>query len=103
VNTKGLQMNAPRLRPLAAAIAAALSGCAATQAPQTDARFGDSVRSAIAAQTLNPNAGAKPGGPTATDAQAAVNALKRYRDGFKEPPPSFTILGIGGGVQPSGQ
>jgi len=96
-------MNAPRLRPLAAAIAAALSGCAATQAPQTDARFGQSVRNAVAAQTLNPNAGAKPGSPAAADGQAAVNALKRYRDGFKDPPPSFTILNIGGGVQASGQ
>ena len=96
-------MNPAQLRPLAVAIAAALSGCAATQAPQTDSRFGQSVRSAIAGQTLNPNAGAKPGGATATDAQAGVNAVKRYRDGFKEPPPSFTILGIGGGVQGSGQ
>ena len=92
-------MNTPRLCPLAAAIAAALSGCAvSTQVPEMDTRFGQSVRGAIAAQTLNPNAG-KSGGPVAGDGQAGINTLKRHRDTFKEPPPAFTVLGIGGGVQ----
>jgi type IV pilus biogenesis protein CpaD/CtpE len=92
-------MNAPRLTPLAAAIAATLSGCTLAPLAQVDANFGQSVRSAAAAQTLNPNASAKPGAPNGVDGQAAVNALKRYRDGFKEPPPTFGIIGIGGGVQ----
>jgi hypothetical protein len=73
-------------------IGAALSGCAS----HYDARFGDAVRQAQAAQVLNPQAGRDGGhAKLALDGQAAVNAVVRYRASFSEPPPAFTIIGLG--------
>lgn len=74
------------------ALCAGLGGCAS----HYDARFGDAVRQATAAQVLNPDAG-RDGGQAklALDGQAASKAVARYRNSFAEPPPTFTILGLG--------
>jgi len=68
--------------------------------PNYDAKFGDAVRSARQAQTLNP--GAKDMDPVmGLDAQAAVKAQDRYQDSFKAPPKTFEVINIGGAL--SGQ
>ncbi len=71
--------------------------------PVYDRQFGESVRQAIADQTLGPGAAARNSGKTTQlDGTAAKNASDRYHDSFKEPPPTFTVLGapvqnVGGG------
>lgn len=64
--------------------------------PRYDATFGDAVRQARAAQTINPHAGQNADPVSGIDAQSARSSLERYRDSFKAPPPTFEILGIGG-------
>jgi len=60
-----------------------------------DARFGEAVRQARAQQALNPDA--RNTDPVAgIDGVAAQNAILLYEKGFKEPPRTFNILGIGG-------
>lgn len=98
-----------RPRPLygrpAAALAlvalAALTGCAtafAPAAPELDARLGSTTRQALAQQVLRPQAGAGPTDAAAPfDGVAAVHTLARHREGFKTPPSSFSVLGIGSG------
>lgn len=69
--------------------------------PNYDAKFGDAVRSARQAQTLNPGAKADTDPVMGLDAQAAVKAQERYQDSFKTPPKTFEVINIGGGL--SGQ
>lgn len=78
--------------PLAAAIL--LAGCSSS--PAYDARFGDAVRQARLAQTINPQAGNNPDPVAGLDGQAALAAQKRYHDSFKEPPPVVNVINIGG-------
>lgn len=75
---------------------ALLAGCSTT--PNYDTRFGDAVRQARIAMTINPQAGANPDPATGTDGQAAREALTRYRDSFKAPPPVVNVINIGGGA-----
>lgn len=90
-------MTNPRYSFVLLTAAAALGGCAALppSAANVDAGFGSAVRLAIAAQTLNPDAGKRARGPEGFDGQSAVSAVVRHRGTFKEPPPSFSIVGIG--------
>lgn len=76
------------------AVLAVLAGCTTT--PNYDARFGDAVREARSAMTINPLAGANPDPATGMDGQAAREALTRYRDSFKAPPPIVNVINIGG-------
>ena len=98
----------PPLSRLAMAIlmafAAGASGCAHRWAPHTpalDAKFGDAVRAARAQQTLDPMASRNATVPTGIDGEAGKNSIDRYQESFKEPPPSFTIFGIGSGTATS--
>jgi hypothetical protein len=79
---------------LAAALLAA--GCAGT--PHYDVRFGEAVRTARLAMTIDPNAGAKADEARGIDGRAAKEAVKRYQDSFKEPPPVINVINIGGGM-----
>ena len=73
---------------------AALAGCANT--PRYDARFGDAVRHARVAMTINP-AGSSMNDPVSgIDGQAAKEAVNRYHETFKEPPPVVNVINIGG-------
>ncbi len=63
---------------------------------RTDATFGLSVRQAMAAQVANPAAGRGEGAPNRVDAQVAISALTRYRESFKSPPPTFSVINVGG-------
>ena len=86
---------------LALTALATLTGCAtafAPAAPDLDARLGSATRQALAQQVLRPQAGAASTDATAPfDGVAAVHTLTRHREGFKAPPSSFSVLGIGSG------
>jgi hypothetical protein len=85
---------------LAILLAALLAGCASTT-PVMDAKFGDAVRQARAAQTLNPNASANRDPVLGIDGKAGAAAQERYQESFRTPPKTFEILNIGGSL--SGQ
>lgn len=73
-----------------------LAGCSTT--PIYDARFGDSVRQARLAMTINPNSAANPDQVTGIDGTAALEAIQRYHDSLKAPPPVMNVIDIGGSV-----
>ena len=78
------------------AVLGAVGGCSTT--PDYDQRFGDAVRQARLAQTINPNAGSNPDQVSGMDGQAARDAMGRYLQTFKEPPPVVNVINIGGAV-----
>lgn len=78
----------------ALACAALLSACASTT-PVLDANFGNAVRAARAAQTLNPNASANRDPVLGIDGQAAASAQDRYQESFKAPPQTFDVSNTG--------
>lgn len=80
---------------IAAAAAAALGGCA-SQTPNLDAHFGESVRTARALQTVNPDASRNTDPVAGIDGRAGRDAMGRYHDSFKAPPPTFGVINIGG-------
>jgi hypothetical protein len=83
--------------PLLSALAL-LAGCGTTSTPNYDARFGDAVRQARAAQTLNPTAAANPDPALGLDGRAAREAHQRYQESFKTPPPVVNVINIGGQI-----
>src|SRR5437660_12636276 len=68
--------------------------CIATS-PRLDARFGDSVNVAKAQQTLNPEASKNRNVVAGMDGKAAEEAILRYRESFKNPPPPANVFTIG--------
>lgn len=82
-------------RLAAAGAILALQACAMT--PNLDARFGDSVNGARAQQTLNPDASKNPNAVAGMDGKAAQEAMLRYRETFKNPPPPGNVFTIGVG------
>jgi ABC-type amino acid transport substrate-binding protein len=84
-------------------LAATLAACT-TQMMQidppamSDTAFGDAVRAARLAQTINPQASRNNDPVTGIDGQSARGAIDAYHAGFKEPPRSFGVLGIGNGA-----
>lgn len=80
---------------MALAIAALLGGCASS-APNYEARFGESVRQTLNAQVIDPKAGESPDQAMGLDGGAAREAVQRYRDSFKAPPPVVNVINIGG-------
>lgn len=84
--------------PFVALAAALLAGCAASSTPRYDMRFGDAVRAARQAMILNPNAAREPGPAPGLEGTRAREAMGRYDDSFKAPPPVVNVINIGGGV-----
>ena len=74
-----------------------LAGCASSPTPNYDARFGDAVRQARIAQTINPNA-ASTNTVMGMDGKAAHEAQVLYQDSFKKPPPVVNVINIGGQI-----
>jgi hypothetical protein len=81
---------------LALALVALLAGCAASSTPNYDARFGQAVRDARTLMVLNPDAGKSAGPVAGMDGKAAHEAMGRYYDSFKAPPPVVNVINIGG-------
>ncbi|WP_332777746.1 hypothetical protein [Polaromonas sp.] len=77
--------------------AALLVGCVSTT-PVLDAKFGDAVRQARRAQTLNPNASANRDPVLGIDGKAGAAAQERYQESFKTPPKTFEVINIGGSL-----
>lgn len=74
--------------------ALALAGCSTT--PNYDAHFGESVRQARLAMTVNPNGTPDSDKAAGMDGKAAKEAMERYYDTFKAPPPVVNVINIGG-------
>ncbi|MBK5204392.1 MAG: hypothetical protein JJD98_02980 [Polaromonas sp.] len=81
----------------AASCAALLTACASST-PVLDANFGNAVRQARIAQTLNPNASANRDPVLGIDGKAGAAAQDRYQESFKSPPKTFEVINIGGGL-----
>lgn len=73
-----------------------LSACAPTT-PQWDASFGNAVRTAIAQQTLHPDASGNPDPVSGIDGRAAREAIDRYQKSFRQPAPQPNVFTIGVG------
>jgi len=73
-----------------------LAGCAASNTPNYDLRFGDAVRQAREQMALNPTVSTNP--VAGMDGIAAREAAGRYLDSFKAPPPVVNVINIGGSV-----
>jgi hypothetical protein len=89
------------LQRLLAGAALALAGCASTT-PLLDAHFGEAVLAARAEQTIDLRASLNSDPVSGLDGQAAREAMGRYHDSFKKPPPSFNVINIGGSIAGSG-
>ena len=74
------------------------AGCAETPTPRYDAQFGTAVREARLAMTVDPAAGSRTDEAKGIDGRAAKEAVKRYHDSFKEPPPVTNVINIGGAI-----
>ena len=87
------------LRCAALLAPAALLAACASSSPQWDARFGASVRDAIAAQVANPAAARNQDPVAGLDGKAARAALERYEQSFSTPPaaPPPMSISTGGG------
>jgi len=80
------------------AIAAALwltAGCVSIQ-PGGDERFGEAVRAANRAQTINPQGAPNRDLAAGIDGSAAKETMDRYVNQFKAPPPTMNVINIGG-------
>lgn len=80
-----------------AMLAAALAGCV-EPAPMLEEHFGDAVRAARDQQILNPEAGRTVEPVAGLDGPAAREAVGRYQDSFKAPPPVTNVINIGGTI-----
>jgi hypothetical protein len=80
-------------KPLFLLLAVApLAACVQTT-PRWDSQFGQSVRTAIASQTMRPEASANRDPVAGIDGKAALGAQQRYEQGFAQPePPPASIL-----------
>jgi hypothetical protein len=83
-------------KSLALLLLALLGGCATSITPNYDLRFGDAVRESRQRMTLNPNAGSNPDPIAGMDGPAAREAIGRYHDSYKAPPPVVNVINIGG-------
>ena len=79
-------------------VAVLAAGCADTPTPHYDAQMGVAVREARLAMTIDPAAGNRPDEVKGIDGRAAKEAVKRYHDSFKEPPPVVNVINIGGTI-----
>ena len=91
------------LKLLAPVLLTVLGGCAVSPTPNYDLRFGDAVREARQRMILNPNAGSNPEVISGMDGRASREAIVRYQDSFKTPPPVVNVINIGGAVGGGGQ
>lgn len=82
-----------------------LAGCVAFDAfpktPNLDRTFGDSVREARMAQTLNPDASKNTDPVLGIDGRAAREAYLNYQESFREPSPAADVS-VGGSAGGTG-
>jgi type IV pilus biogenesis protein CpaD/CtpE len=73
-----------------------LLGACASTTPHYDAHFGEAVRQTLSAQVIDPRAGESPDPVTGMDGGSSREAIQRYRESFKAPPPAANVINIGG-------
>lgn len=73
---------------------ALLASCAVSPTPNYDKRFGDALRQGRQAQTLNTQPSTNP--ITGMDGKSAKEAVERYVNTSKSPPPPVNVINIGG-------
>jgi len=85
-----------RRAALAVPLAFALAGCMSST-PVWDSRFGDSVRTVMQAQIIDPHAGEHAASTPGVNGAAAAAALDNYDKSFKQiqPPANAFVIGIG--------
>lgn len=85
------------MRTLGLLLTVATLGTACTgYSPQAEERFGNSVRGATAAQTVNPQASLAKPSVSGMDGQAAKAAVDHYQRAYAAPAkPSQNVLGLG--------
>jgi hypothetical protein len=81
-----------------AIIVSTLHGCASEPAPFMDSKLGEAVRTARVQQTINLDASKNTDPVAGIDGRAAQTSIDRYHQSFEAPPPSFTIINVGGSV-----
>ena len=74
-----------------------LAGCSTTT-PHYDTRFGDAVRDAKRAMTINPDAGKNPDPVAGMDGKAARESILLYQGTYRLPPPAVNVINIGGSI-----
>ena len=77
-------MKTPNFRLILALLPIALAGCM-TPAPEYDQRFGEAVRTAIAQQTINPDASLNTDPVAGLDGKAANSTIRNYDKSFVTP------------------
>lgn len=82
-------------------LAAAAAGCA-VQPTAVDARFGQAVTGARAAQVIDPDAPSRSRPAPRSDGQAAKSSIDRYQKSFDAPPSPVNVLNIGIGNSAGG-
>ena len=82
------------MKAVPALLALVLLGACSTT-PHYDRHFGQSVRQARLAMTIDPRAGDKAEPAAGIDGVAAREAMVRYHDSFKAPPPVVNVINIG--------
>ena len=81
---------------------ASLAACATTTTPNYDAHFGNAVREAKQKMIINPDAGKETDNVAGIDGTSAREAIIRYHDSFKAPPPVTNVINIGGSIGGAG-
>jgi hypothetical protein len=77
---------------------ALLAACAGSPTPNYDLRFGAAVREARELMIIDPAAGTHNAGATGMDGAAAAEAMGRYHEAFRAPPPVVNVINIGAGT-----
>lgn len=89
-------MNTQTSRTFAVAACTALLLAACSGAlVKPDDQFGNAVRAAMAAQTINPDASRNTKTPAGLDGAAAKSTMDRYEKSFASPPPPVNVFTIG--------
>ena len=73
-----------------------IGGCTSLT-PHFDQQIGRAVETAKAQQTVNPDASRNTDPVAGIGGTPADSAMDEYHNSFKAPPPTFTVINIGGG------
>jgi hypothetical protein len=89
-------MKRATLMIVSAAVMGLLAGCATEPAPYMESRLGEAVNTARVQQTINLEASKNTDPVAGMDGTSAKTSIERYYRSFEAPPPTFTIINVGG-------
>ena len=73
-----------------------LAGCASTTTPHYEQRIGEAVRTAVAQQTINPDASKNTDPVAGLDGKSAKQTINNYEKSFVTPEKTTLSGGVGG-------